>query len=171
MKELKQTVGSISETVGAMAQRDALLLASDTLPRPRLKAAVAHTLGELCTLLGVTDAAAARRAVEAQCAAVLRTPAPLVHAVLAALCARARLTVAQPEAALESFLLHKALLLEQAEAAAFPPGASGACDWHTVASAAERAVLFFGAAHEYAPAWELAAPLRQAYTLRVALRL
>jgi hypothetical protein len=170
MKELKQTVGSISETVGAMAQRDALLLVSGAQPPLRVKGAVVHTLGELLTLLGVTDAAAVRRAVEAQCAAVLRTPAPLVHAVLAALCARVRLTMAQLEAALEALLMRDARLLEEAEAAAFPPGvapgAGGACDWRAVESAAECALVFFSAAQACAPEWELGAPLRQASGLR-----
>ena len=163
--ELKQMVGSISETVDAMAQRDALLLVSGTLPQLRIKGAVVHTLGELCTLLSVTDAAAVRMAVEGQCAAVLRTPALPVRAVLDALCARAQLTAAQPAATLDPLLQRNALLLKQAQAAAFPPGDGGACDWHAVEAAAERALEFFIAALDVAR--EVDVQLRQAKGLCV----
>ena len=48
ISELKVMVESISETVGAMAQRDALLLASGTLPQLRIKGAVVNTLWASC---------------------------------------------------------------------------------------------------------------------------
>ena len=104
-----------------------------------------------------------RTAVNAQCAAVLRTPAPLVHAVLDALRARARLTAAEPGAALDPLLGLTLQSLEQAVAAAFLPGvAPGAGNWPAVEAAAERALAFFNAAQACSPAWELGMPLQLA---------
>jgi len=87
------------------------------------------------------------------------------RAVLDALCARAQLTAAQPDAALDPLLQHNALLLKQAQEAAFPPGDGGACDWHAVEAAAERALEFFIAALDYAREFDV--PIRQAKGLCV----
>lgn len=107
-----------------------------------------------------------RTAVNAQCAAVLRTPAPLVHAVLDALRARARLTAAEPGAALDPLLGLTLQSLEQAVAAAFlpgvAPGAGSACHWPAVEAAAGRALTFFSSAHACAPALEFGTPLKLA---------
>jgi hypothetical protein len=67
--------------------------------------------------------------------------------------------------ALDPLLQHNALLLKQAQEAAFPPGDGGACDWHAVEAAAERALEFFIAALDYAREFDV--PIRQAKGLCV----